>query len=269
MEHILNIYEGGVCGVWVNWLVNQHRNFPKFDKVVNTRWNLPVPVDLTCPGTDWDSDYTHFAKWPMEYGNNPTPTKRCIRYIGSDSDHGFLNSNGELNANLFIDVLQKTQIKKIIVIYTLPSDEYYSRLAYRWAYIKQSPDGNKNIDNFKELCNDTLRSYIQYATSGFGYVYTGHDVFSIIDSIGVDCLYLNISKLIAGDSLEYNKLLTFIDEEPLHNYVELAHEYREFMFLPFGSIMDIVKNDEHFYAAAILLHKRLLYRRQWMPLKNK
>jgi hypothetical protein len=218
---------------------------------VNTSWNLPIPIDLSCPGTDWDSVFSpHFNKWAMQYGNNPSPSKRCIRYLGLDSNHGFLGSDGMFNSISLIDILQQTQIKKVIVIYTLPSDEYYSRLAYRWAYIKQSSDGNQNINNFKELCNDTLHTYIQYANEGFGYCNTGRDLFDVIHSSDVDCLYLNISNLIAGDSVEYSKLLTFIDEDPLHNYVDSAREYREFMFSPFGSIMDIVKNDENFYTAA-------------------
>ena len=255
MEHILNIYEGGVCGVWVNWLVNQHHNFPIFDKFVHSAWNVPVQVDLICPGSDWDSDTTNFGKWLMKYGANKTASKRCIRYQGLDSDHGFSSSNGTFNAEVFTNVLLQTQIKKIIVAYTVPTDEYYSRLAYRWAYIKEGIDGDQKTSNFEELCDSVLNSYTHYANQGFGYYNAERSVFDIVNASGAEYLYLNVSKLIAGDNNEYSKLLTFIDEEPLHNYIELAREYRKFMFDSFGSIMDIVENDENFYTAAKLVYR--------------
>ena len=56
MKNYLVLYTPGMCGSWLTWLINQHKNFPHYFKNLKKYENdmgQSTILDVGCDGADW------------------------------------------------------------------------------------------------------------------------------------------------------------------------------------------------------------------------
>ena len=69
MQNYLILYTPGMCGTWLTWLINQHKNFPQYKlkniKYINDKEEANL-LDVRCFGADWYI-YKHMSKDSIYY----------------------------------------------------------------------------------------------------------------------------------------------------------------------------------------------------------
>ena len=72
MSNYLCLYTPGMCGSWLTWLINQHKNFPQYDLTSKDYTNdigETKTLDVGCFGADWHT-YKYIQKKSSYYDEN-------------------------------------------------------------------------------------------------------------------------------------------------------------------------------------------------------
>ena len=248
----LVLYTPGLCGTWLTWLINQHKNFPQYklkDKNYINDKKETKPLDVGCFGSDWhtyqhiskDSDYytrnyssdkdNEFTKEflnytfeenrrirPMDERNNESFTKDCVKIL---PNHGCFRDNHlekfeTINQKLLKKITDDMQPEKIIV--PIFNSENDFTLIKRWIiYLDHHwgpPRIHKNCDYFAYW----IRIWNEWS-----------DYLVQDNPYGNNVHYVDIEKLTSGDNDEYLKLCEAIDETPIDNIQEDITAYRNIL----------------------------------------
>lgn len=246
-ENYLVLYNPGMCGTWLVWLINQHNNFPQYwvtyKNYINDKKETK-PLDVSCSGADWytyqyiskdSNDFQYYATdvstsqdleeffsytfeenrriRPMGVRNNKSFIKDCVKIIPS---HGCFNdslrqdkSENNINKELLKNVVDDMQPKKIIVPVFNSSDD---TLIKRWViYTKYHHDVQDYIDELV-YWQKNWNEWSDWVLQDNPY---GNNVH-----------YVDIEKLTSGDNDEYLKLCEAINETPIDNIQEDITAYR-------------------------------------------
>jgi len=114
-DNYLVLYIPGMCGTWLNWLVNQHDNFPQYNvslKLYKNDLEERIPLDVGCLGADWYI-YKHMKPDFRSWGDYIRDIKHCglsihhsVRTTDLQGGEGditpeiFLNSTFEENRHI-------------------------------------------------------------------------------------------------------------------------------------------------------------------------
>jgi hypothetical protein len=268
MKNYLILYNPGMCGTWLTWLIGQHANFPHYKKknknYINDKKETK-PLDIGCFGADYyiyphmskddawlkdeHSDITAGAEWLQEtliengYPANFTSwtfeENRRIRSIGENDNESFTKD----------------------CIKTLPNHGVFAEWKEGTRFDNVNKELLKNIVDevqpekiivpiFNSL-NETLMkrwiSYLYYHNKlspgpKIDYLWGVHGLvnwqkswnewsdYVIQDNpYGNNVHYVDIEKLTSGDNDEYLKLCEAINETPLDNAQEEIASYRNIM----------------------------------------
>ena len=214
LDYYQVIYSGGMCGVWFIWFINQHTDFPKFDKKYRKKHPTSLLPDLESTGGDWNTDDT---KWNVnyhifkEYATDLSASKRCIR----TTNHGVC---GLTNENL-------QNIDNYIFLYT---DDLYKKLllTIRWLAVQNESD-------YETLNNIVKSNLTAYRDNNLFLIGSRYDVLvpsKEIKELNKKYIYIDIGKILNKDQTEYSKLLTFIGSDALPNFEQLVNEYYSDVF---------------------------------------
>jgi hypothetical protein len=244
MKNYLVLYTPGLCGTWLTWLINQHKNFPQYklkDKNYINDKEETKPLDVGCFGSDWytyqhiskDSDYytrnyssdkdNEFTKEflnytfeenrrirPMDERNNESFTKDCVKIL---PNHGCFRDNHlekfeTINQKLLKKITDDMQPEKIIVpIFNSENDTLIKRWRIWLGY------HHKNSGEYSAFWD--WNEWSDYLVQDNPY---GNNVH-----------YVDIEKLTSGDNDEYLKLCEAIDETPIDNIQEDITAYRNIL----------------------------------------
>lgn len=227
-------YEAGMCGTWLAWFVNMHKNFPAAELNPEYYWNDGVLSDYSSTGSNWTTHLDHEneptynsdvhlnledqLQAHRDHGtrvSRPDAPKWCVKLL---PDHAMCMCPREK----LYEVLD--QIDAAIVPYA--ENDFVKPLARRYEYLR--PDWFQAPEYSHELrIHDIRREAFLERLNDQGKVYK-------IVSNHVPYLPIDIGKLYCYNDEEYKKLVDFIDEEPLDNWKELVADttvelYKRFM----------------------------------------
>jgi len=251
MKNYLVLYNPGLCGTWLTWLINQHKNFPQYrlkDKNYINDKEETKPLDVCCFGSDWytyqhiskDSDYylnNYHSNLDDEFGKrstlnytfeenrrirpmcerfNESFTKDCVKILpnhGCFRDYHRLEKFNTINQKLLKKITDDMQPEKIIVpVFNSENDT----LIKRWVIYL---DNNHKL---KLLIFDELVYWEKNWNEWSDYVIQDNPY-------GNNVHYVDIEKLTSGDNDEYLKLCEAIDETPIDNIQEDITAYRNIL----------------------------------------
>lgn len=213
MQYYPIIYHPGFSGTWTSWFVNNHKTFPNYSLeycVDGASSSLELANDCGCRGSKWNMEVETLKESDSrvhDLASNKTATKRSLRIIP------YHEIPDELS-HVIPDMILPQTINYTPIILTLSETAHIEIMAER---IHKLFYQDRTFDNIflqtVDVCANKYYNAISYAT---------------------DYLYLDIGKLIFDlDISEYNKLLHFIDDEPVANWQELIIEMRTIIFKNF------------------------------------
>ena len=213
------LYRGGACGTWLTWLINQHKDFPKFEKRDNIRKNINISKDMSCLGADWHVDdisvydgsknvkrksmnWYQFLEYSLRHTVNLDFKHLAYKLI---PNHSATTTGNKIDSELLHAIA--SQVTSKIVLCEV-SEVFNDEISKRWNILRKEKEDVRYIR--KTLRTDSrtnfnISDYAPYA---------------------LDVYKADVGKLILGDSEEYNNLCKYIEQEPLSNFKELADDYR-------------------------------------------
>jgi hypothetical protein len=189
----LVLYQGGMAGTWLAWLINQHANFPKYIKHTKESG-----LDIGCWGADWETLNETFKESRQHVISNTK--KDCIKVVPFHELRDPVSEQAELKTELRDLVFSEVNpVKVIYPVVTTMREEFIAR----W--------------NKLELGNPaTEKGWIEW-----DWVVDQEEPYG-------DIVKIDIGKLLSGDIWQYYKLCNEIEEEPLENIQELIDDYKKF-----------------------------------------
>jgi len=189
----LVLYQGGMAGTWLAWLINQHDNFPKYPKHVKESG-----LDIGCWGADWETEKETFKESRQHVISNTK--KDCIKIIPLHELRDPIAMPHDIDRPLRDLVFSEVNpVKVIYPIVTTMREEFIAR----W--------------NKLELGSPT----IEKGWTEWDWVVDQEEPYG-------DIVKIDIGKLLSGDIWQYYKLCNEIEEEPLPNIQELINDYKKF-----------------------------------------
>jgi len=213
-------YDPGDAGTWLTWFINQHKNFPKFNKSIryeqadNTFGN--IPTDYSCFDSDW-----HVTDWS---DNKTTQFNDVNAFKGYDNvcykilpwHNPFQVDDDELEnetqEELCIRLLKDSNTKLII---TPQVEISYQIFAKRLAFIRPRFTVEQCISSYK---NRMRRSYNNTLTEMRKHI--------PVHVVAIDKLILR------NDVDEYNKLIDVLDIPAMDNWTTHTNHYYTSIFAP-------------------------------------
>jgi hypothetical protein len=221
------LYEGGNCGTWLTWLINQHEDFPKFNLKDAVRKNIMTSKDVICHGASWhleeinvDDGYGNIVnKLPLSWENYVQYSKQYVvnkkhKHIAfkivpnHDARKHFLPDK-PVDVKL-LDSISKQTRHKIVFCYVGECFNY--EISRRWNILRKEKESIEDIKN--TLVTDRRTKYDIQEYSPFT----------------TDICVIDIGKIITCDMAEYGKLCNFIDQPKLNEFKKLANDYRKSFF---------------------------------------
>ena len=254
MRNYLVLYNPGMCGTWLTWLVNQHNNFPQYEltpKEYTNDLGETKALDFGCLDADWytykhlskDSFYLkrktkdfeesgenveNFLTWsfeenrrrlgirPIGENNNKSFTKDCVKIL---SNHGcFHDSLRQDNFDIINQKLLKNIVDEMqpakIIVPVFNSEN--DTLIKRWIiYLDWHQKLRTSIFDELVYWKKNWNEWSDYVIQDNPY---GNNVH-----------YVDIEKLTSGDNDEYLKLCEALDEQPIPNIQEEIASYRDIL----------------------------------------
>lgn len=220
------LYDGGNSGTWLTWVINQHKDFPKFVMNDNIRKNIARSRDVNCLGADWHLEeitvndgpgksikhlplsWEDYLKYTKEHIVNKNHKHIAFKIVPNHSAR--INHYKEVDVELLNNISQQVEHK---IVFCFVGEIFNSEISRRWNILRKEKESVEEIKN--SLTTDRRTPYNverDYApfTSGI-------------------CI-IDIGKIITGDMTEYEKLCDFIEQPKLNNFKQLADDYRKKFF---------------------------------------
>jgi hypothetical protein len=207
-------------GTWLSWFVNQHANFPHYNKtavkvkgrhtdfcVDGATWAFTVDTEDGCdmPQMTYQEYLDYFVEKETV---NKEATKNCIKLL---PDHD-LTWDAHYNSHEKLSYIFKDNINNVIIPF-LPMDSpfvpnFIARCEFMWG------DHGTGKENFwQEVAED------HYERMKTGY-------YKKLETYGVSVHYLNLDDLFKCTTWEYKRLINFLNEQELEGWESLVSQYR-------------------------------------------
>ena len=183
------LYHAGTHGTWLTWFISEHKNFNKCKLHMN------------------DSTYKEYGISPQGWWHQTQDFSDLVKsYRTSDKSkiafkvmpcHDLVDDN-EISDWVRIDFFNKSKCEH--VIYPIIYDTMLDQFNARWKKIIEYHHPDKKFISFD-----------------FSKENPGRELHDIVKS-KADICYIDIGKILTKDRNEYQKLLEFIDEQPMHNW---------------------------------------------------
>jgi len=259
MKNYLVLYTPGMCGSWLTWLINQHKNFPHYEMNHKNYLNnigQSTILDVGCDGADWyiydhdttpsqvdagDREHDNWTIW-LEYQKYMTEKNNKL---------GKNKVNKEIADFDFKDnrIVRGEQIRnKSLVtkdcVKALPNHGLFKKgkkAIVDEVLLKKVLDDigpAKIIVPYFNSSNLTIvkrwAMYMdyhsdvpsRYSTSLWFTLWKEHFEYLQENPYGENVHYVDIEKLTSGDNNEYLKLCEAIGEEPMDNIQYHLNWYR-------------------------------------------
>jgi hypothetical protein len=258
MKNYLVLYNPGLCGTFLTWLITQHKNFPLYNgnmkKYTNDLDEIKT-LDIACSGGDWyinkhiskDSDYymdidqNGEREWvnsnldkgeslliwsfeenrrirPIGERNNISFTKDCVKI---NPNHNLVNDD---HVSLGIDYVDKELFKRVTddmqpeKIIVPIFNSSDETLVKRWIMYRVYHNKFVMYEDIKDELLHWQKNWHEWSD------YVVQD-----KPYGENVHYVDIEKLTTGDNDEYLKLCEAIDETPIDNIQEDITAYRNIL----------------------------------------
>ena len=240
MENYLVLYSPGMCGSWLTWLINQHKNFSQYP----FQWKYTEAgdkLDLGCFGADWYHDDETFAEsrsnWQDELDMIPRNEKRTKDAIKIVPNHccqtELVYFDGKIDETLLEKVMDEVNPKSILI--PVAKTHLKNEILNRWmAWRKENVPVDK-VFNASDRLSESMRifTYNKKNPMGAWKQLWWNKTFPWLKEnawrYGDNSHTIDIGKIIMNVESEYLKLCAIIDEEPLKNIKELTRPMREMM----------------------------------------
>lgn len=221
-------YDPGDVGTWLTWFINQHKDFPKFDKAIryeqegNKFGN--IPSDYSCFSSDWH--VTDWADNKVAKFNDVEAFKgyKIICYKILPWHNPFQVNDDELEnetqEELCTRLLKDSNTKLII---TPQAEISYHLFAKRLAFIRP-----------RFTVEQCMAAYENRVSRSYNNTLTNMRKHIPVHVVAIDKLILR------NDEDEYNKLIEVIDVPALDNWKTFTNRYYTKIFEPLVHI----KNEE-------------------------
>ena len=217
------LYRGGGSGTWLTWLINQHKDFPKFEKRDNIRKNIKVSRDISCLGADWHIDgisiydgsknvkmksrnWNQFLEYSSRHTVNLDFKHLAYKII---PNHSATTTGNKIDFELLHAIA--SQVTSKIVLCEV-SEVFNDEISKRWDVLRKEKE---DITYIRKTL--TVDSRTNFNVSDY-------------QPYALDVYKADVGKLILGDDDEYNNLCKYIEQEPLPNFKELSYDYRTTYF---------------------------------------
>lgn len=216
------LYEGGNCGTWLTWLINQNEDFPKFGLNDNIRKNIAKSRDVCCAGADWHLEHLigddglggrikhlpisweDYLKHAKEYTVNKDHKHIAFKII---PNHSARINHKKVDAVLLNNISQQVEHK---IVFCFVGECFNSEISRRWNILRKEKESIEQIKNHPTTDRRTT-----------------YDVQQNYSPFTSDICIIDIGKIITGDMTEYEKLCDFIEQPKLNNFKKLADDYRK------------------------------------------
>ena len=203
----LVLYQGGMAGTWLAWLINQHANFPKYNKHTKESG-----LDIGCWGADWETLNETFKESRQHVISNTK--KDCIKIVPY---HEMRATNGIVKLKTELRDLVLSEINPVKIIYPVVTT-MRNEFVNRWNTLYESGAIQK----------DPTWGDLNFTIHDIEMGWTEWDWFVDQEEPYGDIVKIDIGKLLSGDIWQYYKLCNEIEEEPLENIQELIDDYKKF-----------------------------------------
>jgi hypothetical protein len=232
MKNHLVLYQAGLAGTFLVWLINQHKNFSQYP----FQWKYTKrghKLDLGCNGADWYHEDMTFAEsrkeWEIEYNlypmdrdtemqpkvpKNKDRTKDAIKIIPNHCcQEELAYFNGTIDKVLLEKVM--SQVNPTSIIIPIASTYFKDELLNRWIAYRKEHEKSHHVepDSWEQVWYEDTFPWLKENAWRYG------DNAHTID----------IGKIVMNVESEYIKLCEIIDEEPLENIKEIISPFRSMM----------------------------------------
>lgn len=184
------LYRAGTHGTWLTWFISEHKNFNKCDLHIHNQTFKEYGITQ-----GWWHQTQDFSDLVKSYRTSDK-SKIAFKVLPSHT-----MSDDEISDSDRIDFFNKSKCEH--VIYPVIYDTMLAQFNARWKEISEHPINAEHG--------------IKFASFNFSKQDPGSDLHSIIKNNANIC-YVDIGKILTKDRNEYQKLLDFIDEEPMYNW---------------------------------------------------
>tara|TARA_B100000768_G_C11254897_1_gene365906 strand:- start:323 stop:1105 length:783 start_codon:yes stop_codon:yes gene_type:complete len=238
-------YEPGDSGTWLTWFINQHENYPKFDKEIRYEQEGnkfgEIASDYGCYGADWfitdfgnhkAIKFKDFKQSLLERKISYDPDYKHICYklipwhnpLGSDDDEikewGLTDNTVE---DLIARLIEESNTKALIIPEVNTS---YQLFAKRLAFIRPRFTVESTYSNYQ---NRQARLYANTIST--------LRQFTKVHTIAIDKL------LLRNDIDEYLKLLDILQVPALEGWTSLTNDYYTKILQPWENISNSELNN--------------------------
>jgi hypothetical protein len=260
MKNYLVLYNPGMCGTWLTWLISQHKNFPQYNhkvkEYINDKKETKL-LDWDCYGSDWYT-YKYISKDSDYYlKNNPSDAVKSSEILSHTFEENrrtrsFTKNTHPPYDNVDYERNNKSFTKDCVKI--LPNHGCSNDSKWEDKLETVNKELLKNITDDMQpekiivpvfnSSNDILikrwiiylayhnklkQNYIDELSYWRKKWSESSDWIIQDNSYGNNVHYVDIEKLISGDNDEYLKLCEAINETPINKIQDQITLYRNAM----------------------------------------
>mgnify|MGYP001224475153 CR=1 FL=1 len=266
MKNYLVLYTPGMCGSWLTWLINQHKNFPRYfmnhKKYVNDMGQSTI-LDVGCDGADWyiynhdtipqhvdagDREHDNWTIW-LEYQKYMTEKNaRSWPRLGKNkvnkeiADFDFKDNRIVRNKQVRNKSFTKDCVKPLPNhgLFKKGNDTIVDEVLLKKALDDIGPTTKIIVPYFnssnltivkrwaiyRDYHGTPLKDAPQDELDSWVTLWKEHFEYLQENPYGENVHYVDIEKLTSSDNNEYLKLCEAIGEEPMDNIQTLISQYR-------------------------------------------
>ena len=210
--HYIVSYASYMYGDFIQWLINQHNNFPHWQKM-QIRPFSPVSHKISWPYVAMKPKWLYFLD---DLAN--------ISFLDFKSVHSSLTKYGDKNYTVskFASKIYAKDFADTVAPFQTSDRVGHTVSAEGLEKIKAVVPNTKCIQlHIEDLGSDAFHTYTE-RTNG-----DSQRVLMILDDLELPDFILYVDKIFALDDGEYKRLLDFIEEDPIDNWKERVKIYTE------------------------------------------
>ena len=264
MKNYLVLYDAGMCGSWLTWLINQHKNFPHYFKNLKKYENdmgQSTILDVGCDGADWyiykhdtipsqvdfgDREYDNWTIW-FEYQKFMTNKNNALleNKVNKEIANFDFKDNRKVISLSPKEIRNKSFTKDCVKplpnhgLFKKGDDTIVDEVLLKKVLDDIGPtkiivpyfnSSNLTIVKrwtiYRDYHGTPLKDTLQDDLDNWATLWKEHFEYLQGNPYGENAYYVDIEKLTSGDNDEYLKLCEAIGEEPIDNIQTLISWYR-------------------------------------------
>ena len=266
MKNYLVLYTPGMCGSWLTWLINQHKNFPHYFKNLKKYENdmgQSTILDVGCDGADWyiynhdtipqqvdtgDLEHANWTIWSeyqkyMTEKNNKLGKNKVNKEIANFDfkDNRFVRKEQIRNKSLVTkDCVKPLQNHGLFkkgndtIVDEVLLKKVLDDIGPTKIIVPYFNSSNLTIVKrwamYRDYHGTPIKDTPQDELDSWVTIWKEHFEYLQENPYGENVHYVDIEKLTSGDNNEYLKLCEAIGEEPMDNIQNHISRYRLNLF---------------------------------------